>query len=114
MPHIAHNYEGTYMVAIVYQTDKQSGITCAYRSVSYRDKDMEQSHARRTLIGQVYKETGDIAPTGGRKRKTQVGTAPVKHGSKVAERVHRSFYVVTYLVVDRQEYRMYRSYFYTV
>jgi len=46
----------------------------------------------------VDKETGEIVPTDGRNRKTQAGTAPVKRGSKAAERVHRSFYGATYLL----------------
>ena len=44
------------------------------------------------------KETGEIIPTDGRNRKTQEGNAPVKPGSKAAERVHRSFYGATYLL----------------
>jgi len=93
-----HNEEETYMVAIVYQTDKRSGITYAYRSVSYWDKEKKQSRARRTLVGRVDKETGEIIPTDGRNRKTQEGNAPVKRGSKAVERVHRSFYGATYLL----------------
>jgi len=53
------------MAAIVYQTDKRSGITYAYRSVSYWDNEKKQSRARRTLIGRVDKETGEIVPTDG-------------------------------------------------
>ena len=45
------------MAAIVYQTDKRSGITYAYESVSYWDKDKQQSRAKRTLIGRVDSET---------------------------------------------------------
>ena len=86
------------MVAIVYQTDKRSGITYAYRSVSYWDKEKKQSRARRTLIGRVNKETGEIVPTDGRNRKAQVGNTPVKRGSKAAKRLHRSFYGATYLL----------------
>lgn len=56
------------MAAIVYQTDKRSGITYAYRSVSYWDKEKQQSRAKRTLIGRVDPETGEIKPT--RKKKT--------------------------------------------
>ena len=48
------------MAAIVNQTDKRSGITYAYQSVSYWDKEKKQSRAMRTLIGRVDKETGEI------------------------------------------------------
>ncbi|QKY69945.1 hypothetical protein [Lentibacillus sp. CBA3610] len=40
-------------MAIVYQTDKRSGITYAYESISYWDKDKRQSRSKRTLIGPV-------------------------------------------------------------
>jgi transposase len=86
------------MATIVYQTDKRSGITYAYQSVSYWDKEKKQSRARRTLIGRVDTETGKVVPTDGRNRKTQDGMAPSKRGSKKAEMVHRSFYGATYLL----------------
>ncbi len=56
------------MVAIVYQTDKRSGITYAYESISHWDKEKKQSRARRTLIGRVDTITGEIVPTDGRNR----------------------------------------------
>ena len=73
------------MVVIVHQTDKRSGITYAYRSVSYWDKEKKQSRAKRTLIGRVDKKTGEIVPTDGRNRKKQAGKTPVKRGSKTYE-----------------------------
>ncbi len=57
------------MVATVFQTDNRSGITYAYQSISYWDKEKQQSRSRRTLIGRVDKETGEIIPTDGRGRK---------------------------------------------
>ncbi|WP_217994024.1 hypothetical protein [Lentibacillus sp. CBA3610] len=36
-------------MAIVYQTDKRSGITYAYESISYWDKDKRQSDPKGTL-----------------------------------------------------------------
>ena len=86
------------MVAVVYQTDKRSGITYAYESVSYWDKEKKQSRARRTLIGRVDKETGEIVPTDGRNRKKQDDKVLAKPGPKSAELVHRSFYGATYLL----------------
>ncbi len=86
------------MAAIVYQKDKRSGITYAYQSVSYWDRDKKQSRARRTLIGRVDKDTGEIVPTDGRNRKAKDGTTPTKRGSKTAKMVHRSFYGATYLL----------------
>ena len=53
------------MAAIIHQTDKRSGITYAYESISYWDKEKKQSRARRKLIGRVT-EDGEIVPTDGR------------------------------------------------
>lgn len=90
--------EGESMATIVHQTDKRSGITYAYQSVSHWDKDKKQSRARRTLIGRVDTATGEINPTDGRNRKAEDGTAPVNRGSKTADNGHRCFYGATYLL----------------
>jgi DNA modification methylase len=54
---------------IVYQKDKRSGITYAYESNSYWDKEKKVSRSKRTLIGRVDKDTGEIVPTDGRNKK---------------------------------------------
>ena len=56
-------------MAIVYQKDKRSGITYAYESKSFWDKEKKMSRAKRTLIGRVDPETGKIIPTDGRCKK---------------------------------------------
>lgn len=56
-------------MSIVYNTDKRSGITYAYESKSYWDKDKKQARPKRTLIGRVDPETGEIVETDGRCRK---------------------------------------------
>lgn len=56
-------------MAIVYQTDKRSGLTYAYESISHWDKEKKQSRCKRTLIGRVDKVTGEIVPTDGRGRR---------------------------------------------
>jgi hypothetical protein len=53
-------------MGIIYQHDKRSGITYAYESHSYWDKERKMSRAKRTLIGRVNAETGEIMPTDGR------------------------------------------------
>lgn len=94
-----HNEEVVYkMVAIVYQTDKRSGITYAYESVSYWDKDKQQSRAKRTLIGRVDSETGEIVPTDGRVRKKKEVPATAKRGPIPSAQTSRSFYGATYLL----------------
>lgn len=56
-------------MSIVYQTDKRSGITYAYESKAYWDSEKKQSRSKRTLIGRVDPETGEIRKTDGRCRK---------------------------------------------
>ena len=58
-------------MAVVYQHDKRSGITYAYESQSYWDKNKKMSRAKRTLIGRVEPDTGEIVPTDGRGRKSK-------------------------------------------
>lgn len=53
-------------MSIVYNTDKRSGITYAYESKSYWDKEKKQSRSKRTLIGRVDPETSEITKTDGR------------------------------------------------
>lgn len=85
------------MATIVYQKDKRSGITYAYESVSYWDKEKKQSRAKRTLIGRVNSETGAIIPTDGRGRKKREVPAVVKRGPVPSLQTARSFYGATYL-----------------
>lgn len=56
-------------MGIVYQLDKRSGITYAYESTAWWDKEKRQSRSKRTLIGRVDDETGEVVPTDGRVRK---------------------------------------------
>jgi transposase len=82
-------------MAIVYQADKRSGITYAYESVYWWDKEKKQSRCKRTLIGRLDSETGQIVPTDGRmkkekrERKTDKAIKPVLYS--------RLFYGATYL-----------------
>lgn len=55
-------------MAVIYQHDKRSGITYAYESYSYWDKEKKMSRAKRKLIGRLNEETGEIVPTDGRNR----------------------------------------------
>ena len=85
------------MAAIVFQTNKDTGITYAYESVSYWDKEKQQSRARRKLIGKVDQETGKIVPT----RKpcpSEETDSPKKRGPKTTDVCTRIFYGATYLL----------------
>jgi transposase len=76
------------MPCIVYQTNKKTGLTYAYESISYWDKDKQQSRAKRKCIGKVDPKTNQIIPT--RKREKTTGNAAVSSTS-------RSFFGATYL-----------------
>lgn len=56
-------------MAITYNHDKRSGNTYAYETTYTWDKEKKQSRSRRTLIGRVDEESGEIVPTDGRGRK---------------------------------------------
>jgi len=86
------------MPSIVYQKDKRSGLTYAYESVAYWDKEKQQSRAKRTLIGRLEPDTGEIVPTDGRRRKKKEESAAIKRGPKAAEQVVRRFFGATYLL----------------
>jgi len=85
------------MAAIVYQRDKRSGITYAYESHSYWDKEKKQSRARRTLIGRVDKVSGEIVPTDGRGRKNKIGSKAINQGNLPTQVTRRRFYGAVYL-----------------
>jgi len=55
-------------MAIIKQYDKRSGITYVYESKAYWDKEKKMSRAKRTLIGRLDPETGEVIPTDGRNR----------------------------------------------
>lgn len=55
-------------MAIIKQFDKRSGITYVYDSKSYYDKEKKCSRARRTLIGKIDPNTGEMIPTDGRNK----------------------------------------------
>lgn len=58
-------------MAIIKQFDKRSGITYVYESHSYWDKEKKMTRAKRTLIGRLDPESGEVIPTDGRNRKAK-------------------------------------------
>lgn len=84
------------MAAIVYQTNKKTGITYAYESVSYWDREKQQSRAKRKCIGRVDPDTQGIIPT--RKRKVPAVGEKAKRGPVPAVWPARKFYGSTYLL----------------
>jgi hypothetical protein len=65
-------------MATVFQPDPRSGITYAYDSVSTWDKEKKQSRSKRTLIGRLDEETGEIIPTDGRMKREKSPKPPPK------------------------------------
>ena len=82
-------------MATVFQTDKRSGITYAYESISRWDKEKKQSRSTRTLIGRVDDETGEIIPTDGRMKGEKHPKTPAK--PLKPPKYIRLFYGATYL-----------------
>jgi len=56
------------MACLVHAKDKRTGITYVYSSESYWDKEKKAPRNRRTMIGKIDPETGEIVPTDGRRR----------------------------------------------
>src|SRR5690554_2908392 len=86
------------MASIVFQKDKRSGITYAYESVSYWNKEKQQSRTKRTLIGRINEETGEIVPTDGRNRKNKDEENPARPGPVPVMQTARCFYGAIYLL----------------
>ena len=78
-------------MSIVYQKDKRSGITYAYESTAYWDKEKQQSRAKRTLIGKIDPETGEMIPTDGRHRKTEEPSEKEPDYKKLYEKLLKKY-----------------------
>lgn len=83
-------------MATVFQNDNRSGITYAYESVSWWDKEKKQSRSKRTLIGRLDEATGEIVPTDGRMKGEKNPKAPAKAWKP--PKYVRLFYGATYLL----------------
>lgn len=86
-------------MSIIYQTNKQTGITYAYNNEAYWDKEKQQSRAKRVLIGKVDPVSGEIIATR-EYRKPQVTkqTEIVKPGPVPMSKMQRSFFGASYLL----------------
>lgn len=63
------------MSSIVYQHDKRSGSTYAYRSTSFRDPQTGRPRCRREYLGRLDPATGEIVPKAGpgRRNRSRLG-----------------------------------------
>lgn len=90
-------------MSIQKQKDHRSGITYAYETTYYWDKEKKQSRSKRTLIGRVDKKTGEIVPTDGRNRREKTSVVPAQEtarrpGSAPITACRHMFYGATYLL----------------
>ena len=87
------------IMAIVTQTDKRTGITYAYETQYYWDKEKQQSRAKRVCVGKVDPVTNEIIPTRGRSKKKETpSNRPVlKRGSRSFCETKHLYYGATYL-----------------
>ena len=64
-------------MAIIKQLDKRTGITYVYDSKSFYDKEKKCSRAKRTLIGKIDPDTGEMIPTDGRNKRAKAKSKTV-------------------------------------
>ena len=86
-------------MAIVTQTDKRTGITYAYETQYFWDKEKQQSRAKRVCVGKVDPTTNEIIPTRGRvKKKGESADNKIsKRGPKTFGETKHLYYGATYL-----------------
>jgi hypothetical protein len=90
-------------MAIIHQHDKRSGITYAYESHSYWDKEKKTSRAKRTLIGRVDPVTGEIIPTDGRNKKDKVETPKEPDYKNLYEKLQKKYAAQETLIASLQK-----------
>ena len=86
-------------MAMIKQLDKRSGITYVYESTSYWDRDKKQSRSKRTLIGRLDPDSGEVVPTDGRGKRRSIKSLnpPAKRGPIPVTQTERLFFGATYL-----------------
>ena len=75
-------------MAIIKQLDKRTGITYVYDSKSFYDKEKKCSRAKRTLIGKIDPDTGEMIPTDGRNKGAKAKSVTVSPDIDKANRSH--------------------------
>lgn len=90
-------------MAIIHQHDKRSGITYAYESFSYWDKEKKMTRAKRKLIGRVNPDTGEIIPTDGRGRKSKTKEVETVDHEKLYLQLQKKYEAQTVLIESLQE-----------
>ena len=91
------------MSCIVYQTNKKTGITYAYESISYWDKEKKQPRSKRQYIGRVDDETGEIIPKQSRKSKSSQKDSPSKEWNDLVAEIEAKDTMVKKLSVENEQ-----------
>jgi len=77
-------------MSIIKHKDKRTGITYVYESKSYWDKEKKQPRSKRTLIGKINEETGEVISTDGRgKKRTEKKKTPSDNTALCEEMKHQ-------------------------
>jgi len=86
-------------MSIIKQFDKRSGITYVYESTSYWDREKKQPRSKRTLIGRLDPDTGEVVSTDGRGKRRSIKDPenPPQKGPVPVTCTDRFFYGATYL-----------------
>ena len=74
-------------MAIIKQFDKRTGITYVYDSKSFYDKEKKCSRAKRTLIGKIDPDTGEMIPTDGRNKGAKAKSETVSPNTDKDKRI---------------------------
>ncbi len=86
-------------MGIVYQKNKKTGITYVYKNEAYWDREKQQSRAKRTLIGKLDPDSGEVVPTRSyRKDSEQKDGILRKPGPVPITKIRRDFYGACYLL----------------
>ncbi len=90
-------------MSIVKLKDKRTGTTYVYESESYWDKEKKQPRNKRTLIGKIDEETGEIVPTNGRGRKRKSNSNDETLISKYQKQLKEKEAIIKQLTVGNQQ-----------
>ena len=85
-------------MGIIFSTNKKTGIKYAYDNKPYWDPEKKQSRAKRTLLGKVDPETGEIVPTRAYKKRTPEVNQKPKQGPVPVLTTERQFMGASYLL----------------
>jgi hypothetical protein len=93
-------------MSIVKLKDKRTGTVYVYESESYWDKEKKQPRNKRTLIGKIDEETGEIVPTNGRGRKRNSAAAKADNDdtiSRYREQLQEKEEVIKQLTAENKQ-----------